>query len=169
MAVAYLCLGSNKNDRVGNIQQAVRLLCANDAVKIIRSSTLYETEPWGKKDQKWFINAVMEVKVTIEPIELLRVCQSIEELLGRNRQKEEKWGPRTIDIDILFYDDKILKNDFLQIPHKYVHERSFMLVPMLEIAADFVHPVLNKTVSQLHEELDDPEDVYLYGTRINDD
>jgi len=166
MAVAYLCLGSNKNDRVGNIQQAVRLLGANEAIKIIRSSTLYETEPWGKKDQKWFVNAVIEAKISIEPIELLRVCQSIEEIMGRRREHEEKWGSRTIDIDILFYGDKIIKNDFLQIPHKFVHQRSFVLVPMLEIAADFIHPVLKKSIAELHEELDDPEDVYLYGTRL---
>ena len=95
---------------------------------------------------------------------MLRVCQDIEARLGRKRELEEHWGERPIDIDILFYDNLIFSNEILTIPHKFVHKRAFALVPMLEIKANYVHPVLNKTISELHEELEDPEDVFLYGT-----
>ncbi len=118
----------------------------------------------GQKNQPWFVNAVIAVRTNLSPIELLRVCQDIEARLGRNRNKEEKWGERPIDIDILFYDNLVFSNEILTIPHPYVHKRAFALVPMLEIQQSYVHPVLNKNILELHEELEDPEDVFLYGT-----
>ncbi|MCD8024029.1 MAG: 2-amino-4-hydroxy-6-hydroxymethyldihydropteridine diphosphokinase [Candidatus Gastranaerophilales bacterium] len=166
MATAFLSLGSNKGDRLSNIQQAVSFLSNDNSIKVAAASSFYETEPWGKKNQPWFVNAVIAIRTELLPIELLRVCQSVEAKLGRNRINEEQWGERTIDIDILFYDDLIFSNEILTIPHKYVHKRAFMLVPMLEIKASFVHPVIKKTILELHEELDDPEDVFLYGTII---
>lgn len=164
MSVAFLSLGSNKGDRLSVIQQAVNFLSADNSVEIAAASSFYETEPWGKKNQNWFVNAVIAVRTELSPVELLRVCQDIEAKLGRNRKLEEHWGERPIDIDILFYDNLIFSNEILSIPHKFVHKRAFALVPMLEIKANYVHPVLNKTISELHEELEDPEDVFLYGT-----
>lgn len=164
MSVAFLSLGSNKGDRLSVIQQAVNFLSADNSVEIAAASSFYETEPWGKKNQNWFVNAVIAVRTELSPVELLRVCQDIEARLGRKRESEEHWGERPIDIDILFYDNLIFSNEILTIPHKFVHKRAFALVPMLEIKANYVHPVLNKTISELHEELEDPEDVFLYGT-----
>lgn len=166
MSKAYLSLGSNIGDRLSNIQQAVHLLCANEAITLLRSSSFYETQPWGVENQNWFVNAAIAVETKLLPIELLRVCQNIESQLGRVREGKPRWSERTIDIDILFYDDLIFSNEILEIPHKYVHLRAFALVPMLEVNANLVHPVLNKTIIELHENLSNPEDVFLYGTII---
>jgi len=98
---------------------------------------------------------------------LLFECQRIESQLGRNREVEGHFGERTIDIDILFYDKEIINEVDLTVPHKFMHQRAFTLVPMLELNPDFVHPKLGKTMADLHEELENPEMVYLYGTRID--
>lgn len=168
MAIVYLCLGSNKGDRVGYVQQATSLLGASENIKIVRTSSLYETEPWLEQQTSWFVNAVVEIKTSLSPQELLAQCLKIEKQLGRNRELEGKSGARTVDIDILFYDKEIIKEENLTIPHKHMHKRAFTLVPMLELNSDFVHPELGKDVSQLHEELDNPEMVYLYGTKIDE-
>jgi len=167
MAIVYLCLGSNKGDRVGYVQQATSLLGAIEGIKIIRTSSLYETQPWLEQETTWFVNAIVEVKTSLEPEELLFECQRIESQLGRNREVEGHFGERTIDIDILFYDKEIINEVDLTVPHKFMHQRAFTLVPMLELNPDFVHPKLGKTMADLHEELENPEMVYLYGTRID--
>ncbi len=164
MSKAYLSLGTNMGDRLSNIQQAVRLLTSDNNIKLLRASSFYETQPWGLSEQNWFINAAIAVETELSPIELLRVCQNIEEKLGRIREGKPKWSERIIDIDILFYDDLIFKNEILEIPHKYVHKRAFALVPMIEVNAQLKHPILNKTIIEMHEELENPEDVFLYGT-----
>lgn len=168
MAIVYLCLGSNKGDRVGYVQQATSLLGAVEGISIIRTSSFYETQPWLEIGNNWFVNAVIEVKTTLSPQDLLKECLRVEGQLGRNRDVEVKYGDRTIDIDILFYGKEIVEEEHLQIPHKYLHQRAFTLVPMLELNPNFVHPVLNKTVEQLHDELENPELVYLYGTRVDE-
>src|SRR5574344_941988 len=109
MAIVYLGLGSNKGDRVGYVQQATSLLGATDNIKIVRTSSLYETEPWLELNKTWFVNAVVEIKTTLSPKELLSVCNRIESQLGRNRELEGKMGDRTIDIDILFYGKDIIQ------------------------------------------------------------
>lgn len=169
MALVYLSLGSNIGDRLSQIQQAVNFLTADNSIKLVASSAFYETEPWGNKKQHWFVNAAIAIQTELQPVELLRVCQSIEAKLGRNRENQEKWGERSIDIDILFYNDIIFKNEILEIPHKYVHQRAFALVPLLEISPNLVHPVLNKSILELHEALEAPEDVFLYGTIPTDE
>lgn len=163
MTIVYLSLGSNIDNRVSYIQQAVNLLQCND-FKIVRTSTLYETEPWGKKDQNWFINAVIEAKTTLSPIELLYHCQQVEQNLGRVREGVPRWGERTIDVDILLYGKEVINMPELKIPHERMAQRAFVLVPMLELVPLLKHPVSNKTITQLHEELNEIEDVYLYGT-----
>ncbi len=164
MTVVYLSLGSNLNDRVGYIQQAVKLLSKTNDFKIVRTSTLYETEPWGNKDQEWFINAVIEAKTTFSATELLHHCQQVEQMLGRIREGVPRWGERTIDIDILLYGREVINLPELIIPHPRMHERAFVLVPMLELVPLLKHPILNKSILELHEALSAPEDVFLYGT-----
>lgn len=168
MAIAYLCLGSNTREKFKLIEQAVSLINLADNIKLIRSTALYETEPWGLKNQNWFLNMAMEIKTSLSPQDLLMKCQNIEKMLGRNRQKEVRWGERTIDIDIIFYDKETMESQVLTVPHKYMHKRAFVLVPLLELIPDFVHPVLNKSVSELYDDLEEVEDVYLYGTISHD-
>lgn len=167
MAIVYLSLGSNKGDRVGYIQQATGMLNETDKISLIRTSAFYETEPWGTNSDNWFVNAVIEIKTSLSPHDLLDVCNSIERQLGRDREAEGYYGARTIDIDIIFYDKEIINDERLIIPHKFFHERAFTMVPMLELAPDFCHPILNESVLQLHEKLEAPEIVFLYGTRVD--
>ena len=166
MAIVYLSLGSNKGDRIGFVQQATSLLNGYENINVVQSSSLYETEPWGVESDNWFVNAVIQVSTSLSPRTLLSHCQKIENVLGRNREKEGRYGDRNIDIDILLYDNLIVSEQDLIIPHVHFHERAFTLVPMLEIAPDVVHPVYKKTITALYEELENPEMVYLYGTRI---
>ncbi len=167
MARVFLSLGSNQGDRLSNIQQATSMLSTSDKIKVVKTSSFYETEPWGNKNQPWFVNAAIAIDTDFEPLELLNYCALIEQKLGRVRQDNKKWIERTIDIDILMYDDKILSvGNILTIPHPLAHLRAFVLVPMLEVKADLVHPVFNKTIAQLYDELDNPENVFLYGTVI---
>lgn len=168
MSIAYLCLGSNIGDRVGYVQQATSLLGGVEEIKIVRTSSLYETQPWHEKNTTWFVNAVVEIKTSLSAQALLSECSRIEKQLGRIRNNEEEYSDRTIDIDILFFNKEIIEEENLQIPHKQLHKRAFVLVPFLEINPDFIHPKLDKSVSELYEDLDNPEMVYLYGTRIDD-
>lgn len=165
MAIVYLCLGSNTGDRVGYLQQATMLIKELEGTSVIRTSSFYETQPWLEVDTTWYVNAVLEIKTPLSPLELLEGLNRIENQLGRNREAEGHHGDRTLDIDILFYNDEIIKEQNLEIPHKFIHQRAFTLVPMLEINPDFVHPDLGKSIEQLHDELENPEIVLLYGTR----
>lgn len=167
MAIVYLSLGSNIGDRVGYIQQATNMLGANSFINIVAASSFYESEPCQMVSDNWFVNAVIQITTTLTPELLLAECQRIETLLGRKHDNDSKeYKDRTIDIDILFYNSLIMKTEFLTIPHKSVHLRAFTLVPMLEIAQDFVHPVFGKTIEELYDELENPESICLYGTRI---
>ena len=166
MAIVYLSLGSNIGDRVGYIQQATSLLGANKNINIVTTSSFYETEPWEMQSDNWFVNAVVQITTTLSPEALLDECQRVEQQLGRKRDAQKEYSDRTIDIDIIFYDKLIMNNERLTIPHKHFHKRVFMLIPMLEIAEDFVHPFFGKTVEGLYEAIEEPEMVCLYGTRI---
>ncbi|MEI7475015.1 MAG: 2-amino-4-hydroxy-6-hydroxymethyldihydropteridine diphosphokinase [bacterium] len=166
MSIAYIGLGSNIGDRLGYIQQSCKMLNDIEGIQVVECSSFYETEPFGYKEQEWFVNAIVIVKTELSAENLLDVCADIEKRLGRDRQKQKiQWGPRTVDLDILFFDDKIISTSFLQVPHPRVHLRAYALVPLLEIAANYVHPVLKKTIEKLHDDLENPEEVYLYGTR----
>ena len=167
MSVAFLSLGSNKGDRLSVIQQAVNFLSADNSIEIAAASSFYETEPWQMHSENWFVNAVIQISTTLQPEELLKECKNIEIMLGRKRDEgANTYSDRTIDIDIIFYDNLILNSPNLTIPHRFFHRRVFMLVPMLEIAQDFVHPLFNKTVEKLYDEIENPEMVCLYGTRL---
>lgn len=167
MTIAYLSLGSNQGDRIGYIQQATSLLNLTDNIAIVRTSAFYESEPWNMSTETWFVNAVIEIKTSLTPKELLTECRRIERQLGRTPKESTGYADRTIDIDILFYGKEIIHEENLIIPHKYLHLRAFTLVPLLELIPDFEHPVLHKTISELHSDLENPEMVFLYGTRVD--
>jgi 2-amino-4-hydroxy-6-hydroxymethyldihydropteridine diphosphokinase len=150
VATVYLGLGSNVGDREEYIEQAVFLLEKNPNIEVTKRSTIYETEAEGGGSQPPFFNGALEIKTKLAPHKLLDLLQEIEATLGREREIE--WGPRTIDIDILLYGDEIVSDDKLQIPHPLMHERLFVLKPLREIAAQLVHPVLEKSIEALFEE-----------------
>lgn len=167
MTIAYLSLGSNQGDRIGYVQQAASLIGAAENITIIRTSAFYETEPWNMTTKTWFVNAIVEIKTSLSPQALLTECRRIEKQLGRTEKEGTGYADRTIDIDILFYGNEIVHEENLIIPHKFLHLRAFTLVPLLELIPDFEHPVLHKTVSELHNDLENPEMVFLYGTRVD--
>ena len=148
--IAYLGLGSNVGDREEYIEQAIFLLSKTPGIKIRKKSANYETEPEGNSDQPQFLNAAIEVQTMFDPYKLLSVLHETENALGRERDVE--WGPRTIDLDILLYDDQIVSDDKLQIPHPLLHERLFVLKPLSEIAPKAIHPALEKTIVDIYEE-----------------
>ena len=148
----FLLLGSNLGDRQSYLQKAIALIESNIAPVINRSS-VYETASWGKTDAPDYLNQVIQLETDLLPAVLLQKILDIESSLGRKR--EEKWGPRVIDIDILFYGSAIINEPGLHIPHPELHNRRFTLDPLNEIAANLVHPVLSKTIFQLKSELKD--------------
>ncbi len=130
---AYLALGSNLGDRLETLQRAVDLLEARPGIDVVRSSRVYETDPVGPP-QPAYLNAVVEVRTDLEPQELLKETQAVEDELGRVRA--ERWGPRTIDVDVLTFDDRVIDEPELVVPHPRMHERGFVLVPLGELDAD---------------------------------
>ncbi|MFQ5424378.1 MAG: 2-amino-4-hydroxy-6-hydroxymethyldihydropteridine diphosphokinase [Phycisphaerae bacterium] len=150
--MAYLGLGSNLGRRKKNIAAALNALERTRGIEVVRASSLYETEPMGgPANQDAYINAVVEVATALPAGRLLDVCLNIEESLGRKRSI--RWGPRTIDLDILAYDREICATEALTIPHPMMHQRRFVLEPLVEIAPDFVHPVLERTARDILDAL----------------
>ena len=146
MTEVYLLLGSNEGIPVENLRKA-KILIAERAGKIANQSSLYETEAWGVKEQQSFLNQAILIHTSLSPTELLVTLKSIEKETGR--VETIKWGPRVIDIDILFFGNETVDLPELKIPHPFIQDRRFTLVPMAEIAPNFVHPVLGKTMRTL--------------------
>ena len=159
MATAYLGLGSNLGHREANIKSALKML--GQGPRILEVSSLYETEPMGYKDQPWFLNLVCSIETDLSPQALLNLVKAIERNLGR--KPTLRFGPRPIDIDILFYDDLILDSPDVTIPHPRLLERAFVLVPLKEIAPDLVHPASGLTIEELLARVEKPERVRLYS------
>ena len=157
MEKAYLLLGSNLGDSKKYISDAVGFIRTEIGI-VKKTSSLYQTASWGKTDQPDFINQVIEVETILNPEQLLKNILVIEKKLGRERL--EKWGSRTIDIDLLFYGDQIIQGLNLTVPHPFLHERKFTLMPLVELDPDLVHPVFKTTVKQLFESLDDHLSVF---------
>ena len=150
MAIAYIGIGSNLGSREENCLRSIDFL-KEEGIVIRKRSALYETEPWGVKDQPGFINAAVEIETDKGPQGLLETLNRIEKIMGRTETR--RWGPRVIDLDILFYDDLAIDIPDLQIPHPAMHQREFVLRPLSDIAAGKVHPVLQKTVRELLAEV----------------
>ncbi|WP_019415318.1 2-amino-4-hydroxy-6-hydroxymethyldihydropteridine diphosphokinase [Paenisporosarcina sp. TG20] len=139
MNTAYLSLGSNLGGRLEMLQDAVRMLQQQADLEVTRISSIYETDPVGYTDQAAFLNMVVEIKSKLSAKEILTICLETEQNLGRIR--EFRWGPRCIDLDILLYNNDNIESSKLTIPHPRMHERGFVLVPLLELVADSIHPV----------------------------
>jgi len=150
MSVSYIGIGSNLGNRQENCFRAVEIL-EKRGIKVQKRSSLYETEPWGVKDQPRFINMVVQIETTLEPDDLLRVLKDIEKEIGR--QDSFRWGPRMIDLDILLFNALVLNEENLQIPHPYLHEREFVLRPLSEIAPDVMHPVFHMSIDKLTQNI----------------
>lgn len=150
--VAFIAIGSNLGDRVGNVRKAVSMVCDGVNARLLAMSSLYETEPWGVKDQPRFVNAVMKVETSLDPVELLARTKAVEETMGR--QRGLRWGPRTIDLDIVFHGSVVMDEQGLVIPHPGAAERAFVMVPLAEIDPGFVHPVLGKSAAEIAGGLD---------------
>lgn len=148
----FLLLGSNLGDPADNLDKA-RLKISAGVGTIVKASSVYRSEPWGLTDQPFFLNQVVIAGTTADPFTILDTIAAIELALGRVRLV--KWGARTIDIDILFYGDAIVHNDRLDIPHRGIPFRRFALEPLCEVAPDFIHPELQKSVAALLAECDD--------------
>jgi dihydroneopterin aldolase / 2-amino-4-hydroxy-6-hydroxymethyldihydropteridine diphosphokinase len=155
MSIAYVGMGSNLGDKEANLREAIGYLRSAGCV-INKASSMYITEPWGLRDQPLFVNMAVEVEISLTPCQLLRSLKSIESLMGRDDTL--KWGPRIIDLDILLFDNLIIRGDKLTVPHPLLHEREFALAPLAEIAPYAVHPILQKSVSELLREVSHDHD-----------
>lgn len=161
---AYIGLGSNLGDRLLYLSDALEMLDKAGGVSVTKKSPVYETKPVGVTDQPKFLNCAVQVQTTLTPDELLVVCRAIEEKLERVRIT--KWGPRTIDLDILFYGNKVINEKMLKIPHPRIQDRGFVLKPLMDIAPDLIHPVFKSTIKELYfqftENSDEGKDIILY-------
>jgi 2-amino-4-hydroxy-6-hydroxymethyldihydropteridine diphosphokinase len=150
MHTIYIGLGSNLGDRLANLNSAIDAL--PPSVNPMVLSPVYETAPWGYTDQPAFLNQAIRAETSLLPLDLLKHLKSVETSLGR--RPSFRYGPRLIDLDILFYDNLILKSSDLIIPHPRLQERAFMLIPLADLAPDLCHPILGKTVQQMLDEVD---------------
>lgn len=148
MHTAYVAFGSNIGEKENYIKRALEKI-EERKIKIIKVSPIYETEPYGVLDQDSFLNGVVKIETNLTPENLIKELLLIEKQLDRVR--ERRWGPRTIDLDIIFYDDLIINKNNLIIPHKDMENREFVLKPLCDIDKNFIHPVLKKSVKQLYD------------------
>ncbi len=156
--LVYIGIGSNQGDPVENCRRAVGGIVSDRRNRLVRCSSFYRTEPMGRKDQDWFVNGVVLVETSLGPRQMLEFLLSLEKKMGRVRR--ERWGPRVIDLDILFYGEEVIDEENLQVPHPRLHERRFALIPLKEIAPDLKHPRLGKTISQILSASEGEEKVF---------
>ena len=159
MTVVALGLGSNLGDKLTNINRAIELLDNSEGINVTTRSKNYRTEPWGIKEQDWFINICVLIETSLAAKKLLKICLEIEQKLGRVR--ETKWGSRIIDIDILIYGEYSISMEGLTIPHPHIQERSFVLVPLAEIWPDAT--VNGETITELLQKRTDTNEIQLFG------
>jgi 2-amino-4-hydroxy-6-hydroxymethyldihydropteridine diphosphokinase len=145
--IAYIGLGSNLGNKLLQCQKAISEILKIDRHRLLAQSSFYKTQPFGHTAQDWFVNGVIKIETDLKAHELLQSLKDIESRLGR--KETFRWGPRTIDLDILFYDEEQIRTEDLQIPHPRLHERQFVLIPIAEIDPHFIHPVLKKTIREL--------------------
>jgi 2-amino-4-hydroxy-6-hydroxymethyldihydropteridine diphosphokinase len=155
--IAYIGIGSNLGDKIHHCEKAISAILKIDRHKLLAKSSLFKTQPIGYTSQGWFVNGVIKIETDLEAPELLRTLKTIESQLGRT--KTFRWGPRTIDLDILFFDDNEIHTEELQIPHPLIQDRQFVLIPMAEIDRNLIHPVFKKTVQELLDNLKEDQRV----------
>lgn len=160
MIRCWVGLGSNIGDREAYLKNGVRLLSGENQINVLKVSSIYETAPYGPVEQDAFLNMVVEIETSFSPEALLKVTQGIEK--ANNRERLVHWGPRTLDLDILLYADKIIRMENLIIPHPEMASRLFVLVPLKEIAREFIVPGLNSSIQELYERLNDYKGVQLW-------
>lgn len=153
-AVAYVALGSNLGDRSANLELAIASLRETPGVCVDVASSVYETEPVGPPPQGCYLNAVLRLATSLTPEELLGTLLEIERRAGRERNPEERWRPRPLDLDLLLYADRCIESEDLVVPHPRLHERAFVLVPLHELAPDLVHPRLGLKIAELASAVD---------------
>ncbi len=159
----YILLGSNMGNRLEYLREAEKQLILED-IKVVDESSIYETEPWGKSDQDWFLNVVLQIETSKEPEELLNTILEVEERLGRIRKA--KWGERCIDIDILYYRDCHIENERLTVPHSGIKERKFTLIPLVEMCPLELHPLSGETQMQMLAHCSDKLDCLLTDYKL---
>ncbi|SIS61967.1 2-amino-4-hydroxy-6-hydroxymethyldihydropteridine diphosphokinase [Salimicrobium flavidum] len=155
MNTAYIALGSNISPREKFLQESIQQLEENPYIDVLRKSSIYETDPIGYVEQDDFLNMVIMMRTSLQPLELLDVCQEVEKNFGRERLM--KWGPRTIDLDILALNQVDMKTERLILPHPHLHERAFALIPLADVNNDLILYPDGKTIKELVEELSDEE------------
>ena len=158
----FIGVGSNLGDRRGNVREARRRIAELPKTRVVKESSLYESEPHGNA-KTWFGNSVVEIETEDTPSELLKSLKKIEEDMGRKRVKGKRWGSRIIDLDILFYDNETIDKRNLKIPHPRLPQRRFVLVPLSELAPQLIHPSLNLSVSELLATTKDTKKIHLMG------
>lgn len=150
MVLVQLSIGTNLGDRIVNLKTSLKEI--SNHYRVTKLSSIYETEPWGVTNQPSFLNLCIEIETEDQPESLLKTFKIIEK--GMGREKREKWGPREIDIDLLYYENLIYETDRLKIPHDRISERAFVIIPLSEINPDFVDPKLGKSIRTLAMEID---------------
>jgi 2-amino-4-hydroxy-6-hydroxymethyldihydropteridine diphosphokinase len=163
-AGVFIGLGSNLGDRRANIAEALDRVRKLPGTRIVKESSLYESEPHGDA-KTWFVNGVVEIETDLSPENLLKKLKSIESAMGRKRVKGKRWGSRVIDLDILFYGTQVVKKRGLKVPHAELANRRFVLLPLSELAPQLVHPVLQATVSDLLASVKDAKKIVLMPLR----
>ncbi|MDE2887929.1 MAG: 2-amino-4-hydroxy-6-hydroxymethyldihydropteridine diphosphokinase [Gemmatimonadota bacterium] len=151
MALSYIGMGANLDDRAGVLRRAAAALDEHDSLEVKAASPVYETAPVGMTAQPMFLNAVLSAETDLSPRSLLECLLAVERRFGRVRR--QRWGPRLLDLDILLYENEIIRGRGLEIPHPRLHERAFVLVPLCELAPRGHHPLFNKTFSELAESI----------------
>ncbi len=152
--IAYISIGSNVGDRAENCNNGMAAIAAVDGIDLLARSKLFLTEPVDYLDQSWFINAMVKISTSLDPLALLAVLKGIEREAGRKEQMV-KFGPRVLDLDILFYEDMVINSETLVLPHPRMHRRNFVLRPFCDIDPTVEHPVYKKNIRQLVDLLDD--------------
>lgn len=164
---AYLSLGSNMGNRMRNLEEALKKLENDYPIKVVNVSSIYETDPVGYEEQDLFLNMAVQVRTALSPYQLLEACLQTENELGRKRVIH--WGPRTIDLDILLYNDENIKTEMLVVPHPRMHERSFVIIPLLEISPDILLPTLKQPLCEIADQLSDKEGVRVWKEKNGED
>ncbi|MCM3575844.1 2-amino-4-hydroxy-6-hydroxymethyldihydropteridine diphosphokinase [Mesobacillus subterraneus] len=164
---AYIALGSNMGDRFGYLTQAIILLESHEQISVVNTSSVYETDPVGFTDQGQFLNMAIQVETSLSPVELLDTCLEIELKLGRKR--EVKWGPRTLDLDILLYNHENIETEKLTIPHPRMSERAFVILPLLDMDPNLTLPTMKEPLKNYLLSIPDREGVRIWKQKNGED